>query len=364
LRLFRIENLYWLGMWAVSLALAFFLVGLGSLVVQDLPRVDQRIEIEDFVDPEADARLDAEVQELAGERTILDTQLEPARFAVESRQADTAAARDAFEAWIATRTATGDAQRDAELVERTEELTALREAEREAFAALNRLLAREREISERQNALLQERTALREAARGRFQTARFAQEARVFGLRLAITLPLLVAGLWALKTRRRSPLWPLWRGFVIFAAFTFFVELVPYLPSYGGYVHYGVGAIATVVLGAWLIRAARRHLAKRAEEAARSEDERRAAIVYEDALRKVAADTCPSCERTLRTVDGQPINHCVHCGLKLYEACPGCGARRLVFFPFCMNCGAPGPEPAAGGALPAAQPRGGSAAAA
>jgi len=344
-RIFRIENVYWLGMWAVSIALAFFLVGLGSLVVADLPRVDDRLVIEDFVDPEADARLSAEQAELTLARTGLETQLEPARFAVEARQADTAAARDSFEAWIATRTATGDADRDDELVERTQELTALREAERQAFAELNSLLAREREIGERQRALNFERMALRDAARGRFERARLLKEARVFGLRLAVTLPLLALALWAIRTRRGSPLWPLWRGFVLFAAFTFFVELVPYLPSYGGYIHYGVGVVVTIVLGAWLIRAARRHLAQRAEAAARSEAERRRTIAYEDALRKVTADTCPSCERTLRTTDGQPINYCVHCGLRLYDACGGCGTRRLVFFPFCMNCGTPSPEP-------------------
>jgi hypothetical protein len=346
MRLFRIENLFWLGMWAVSLALAFFLVGLGSLVVSDLPRVDRELTVAEFVDPEAQERIDAEQAETTEALVETDNALDTARLTLEARQADTAAERDTFEAWIATRTATGDEARDEEVVRRTERLAALREEEREAEQEVDRLAARLARLEERRRELTREEAALLTAARGPYERAVFAREARVFGLRLAITLPLLVIAFWALKTRRNSPLWPLWRGFVIFAAFTFFVELVPYLPSYGGYIHYGVGVVATVVLGAWLIRAARRHLAKRAEEAARSEDERRAAIAYDEALRKTAKDTCPSCERTLRTVDGKPINYCVHCGLKLYEACPGCGTRRLVFFPFCMNCGRPGDDPA------------------
>lgn len=39
-RLYTVEGLYALGMWALSIALAWFLVGLGGLVVADLPRVD------------------------------------------------------------------------------------------------------------------------------------------------------------------------------------------------------------------------------------------------------------------------------------------------------------------------------------
>ena len=186
-----------------------------------------------------------------------------------------------------------------------------------------------------------ERALLRANARHAHANAVFLQEARVFGLRLAITLPLIVVALWALRTRRDSPLWPLWRGFVLFALFAFFVELVPYLPSYGGYVHYGVGVVVTLVLGAWLIRAARRHMALRRAAAERPEAERRQTIDHEEALRKVERNVCPSCERTLRTTDGARIGFCVHCGLRLFDDCGRCGTRNMVFYPYCLSCGGP-----------------------
>lgn len=354
-RLFRIETLFALGMWAVSLALAFFLVGFGSLVVSDLPQIDDPVTVETYIDRARADRLQAERDALTADGIRLDAAADAAALVLRSAEADTIANRAAFEDWVATRTATGEVSSNAELVTRTARLEDIRAAERRAREALDAINAQQYGRRDRALAINAELEAVYEAAAPALRQAEFVQEAQVFGLRLALTLPLLAVALWALRTRSGSRLWPLWRGFILFAAFTFFVELVPYLPSYGGYVHYGVGALATVITGSWLIRAARRHLARRAEVAARSETERRAAIAYDEALEKTAKQTCPSCDRTLRTTDDAKVNFCVHCGLRLYEACPACGVRRLVFFPFCMNCGA-ATEPAAAPASTAPRP--------
>ncbi|WP_226573167.1 serine endopeptidase [Acuticoccus sediminis] len=338
-RLFRIETLFALGKWAVSLALAFFLTSLGSLVIADLPQVERPPQLEEFVDADASAKLQADDAELRQRVQELSTQSEAGALKLQAAEADSAAERETFRAWIEARRATGDGVPEQDVVVRTRRLEEIRRTERQVRADLDATNAELADARSRLGALTDQRSALLAAAHGPFERAIFVRQARVFGMRLALTLPLLVIALWALRTRRASPRWPLWRGFVLFAAFAFFVELVPYLPSYGGYIHYGVGVVMTLVLGAWLVRAARRHRERRAEIVERSEDERRRAIAYDEAVIKVEKGTCPSCDNTLRTTDGAPVNFCIHCGLKLYEPCPSCGTRRLVFFPFCMSCG-------------------------
>jgi hypothetical protein len=122
---------------------------------------------------------------------------------------------------------------------------------------------------------------------------------------------------------------------------------VPYLPSYGGYVRYGVGVIASAVAGVWVIRAMRRYLAQRAEVEAQSEQERRRRLGYEEAIRRMAANVCPGCERPIGGPGGRPgenaaaANYCVHCGMHLYDECRACGTRKNAFFPYCPTCGVP-----------------------
>ncbi|MBY0488664.1 MAG: zinc ribbon domain-containing protein [Gemmatimonadaceae bacterium] len=145
------------------------------------------------------------------------------------------------------------------------------------------------------------------------------------------------------RAKRQSPWWPLLRGVVLFALIAFFVELVPYLPSYGGYVRSIVGVIACIVVGRWAIRWMQAYLARRAADEQRNEAERRQSLRSEDALKRMALKVCPGCERPLAADkdngSGMPTNFCVHCGMKLYDTCTGCGSRTNAFFTFCAVCG-------------------------
>jgi hypothetical protein len=346
-------RLFQLATWGVSLLFAGFLIGLGGKIVGDLPGVDQRLSLEQFLDPAGAARGKVVRDSLQRRQEDLTEARDRASLRLTAAANAYRATRASFENWIATRTATTDPRQDPEVVRRTRELDALKSGERAAQAEVDQLDAELLQVSQSFEAERRANAALEEAALGRYQRARFRQELRVFAIRLALTLPLLVLAGWLFVRKRRSQYWPLARGFVLFALFTFFVELVPYLPSYGGYVRYGVGVIASALVGVYVIRALQRYLAKRAEVEQQTESERRRALGYEEALRQVATGVCPGCERAIASGDGgSPANFCVHCGMTLFDNCGACGTRKNAFFHYCPACGAPTP----GASAPSGRP--------
>lgn len=334
------ERLFALAMWAVSIVFASFLIGLGGKIVGDLPGVDQYLTIEQFLDPARRARDSVVRDSLARVERELTTEQERARLRLSTVSTAYRQTRAGFENWIATRRATTNPQQDPEVLRRTRELDDLQRSLREAQAEVDRLDARQLEVAQASEAQMRGEGERLTAAQGRFQRALFRQELRVFGIRLALTLPLLLIAGWLVARKRRSQYWPLARGFVLFAVFAFFVELVPYLPSYGGYVRYAVGVVATAIAGVWVIRAMQRYLAKRAEVARQTESERRRALDNEEALRRMATGVCPGCERPIARGEGAPaVNYCVHCGMNLFDTCPACSTRKNAFFHFCPSCG-------------------------
>jgi predicted RNA-binding Zn-ribbon protein involved in translation (DUF1610 family) len=348
-KFFRVpEKLFALVMWLVSLAFAAFLIGLGGKVVADLPRLENRLSIDDYVTPAGALRpLRDEVSVREREQRDASARAQQARLALTSAGNAYSSARTTYQNWLATRTATTDPAQDPEVIRRTRELDALKAHEREAQAAVEALDKQMLDASQRVSDLRRREAELLADAQTAYQRALFWQELRVFGARLAITLPLLVAGGWMWARRRASDYWPLYRGFVLFAVFTFFVELVPYLPSYGGYVRYAVGVIGTAIAGHYVIKAMRRYLAQRQVVEQQTEAERRSALSAEAALKKLAANVCPGCERPVMTTDKAPTNFCVHCGLKLFDECGSCKTRKNAFFHYCPSCGAAGPAAAA-----------------
>ena len=201
-------------------------------------------------------------------------------------------------------------------------------------------------LSQRENALNEQQSQLQANAYPAYEKAMFAQELRVFGLRLLITLPMLAIAGWMLLKKRKSDQWPMMRGFVLAAVFVFFVELVPYLPSYGGYIRYIVGIGLTVVLGHYLIKNMRTYLARRQEVEAQAEEERRKLVTHDEAFKKMAAKVCPGCDRPIAAMENAESNFCVHCGMTLFNRCSGCDTRKMAFFRYCLSCGVPASDAA------------------
>lgn len=339
----RPQQIYTIVMWLLSIVFAGFLIGLGSLVIKDLPRVDSQVTAEDFVDAGALREIDGKILSSERQSRQLSRAVEDARTAAIAAQTDYASAKASLDNWLATRTATQSQAQNPEVIIRTRSVEALKAQERAALRAQADAQAAQTQYNRAQADLRSQRNQLFSDARPQYRKAQNVQKLRVFLYRLALTLPLLIIAGWMVAKKREAAYWPLYRGFVLFALFAFFVELVPYLPSYGGYVRYSVGIIMAIIAGHFIIRAMRRYLERKQAEESRSEGERRQGIEYETALKKIAAKTCPGCDRSIVERDGVETDFCVHCGIRLKEKCGNCGERNISFHRFCLCCGVPTP---------------------
>ena len=328
------------GLWLVALVFASFLIGLGSAVVGDLPQVEDRLELDSFLaDPQQTSAVRLQLEQARTQQEQSSEAREQAQLQWQEARSNTQAAQDSFRNWIATRSATQRSEQDPEVIARTQALDGLRQAERDAQQGLqtqDQALLNARQSATR---LRQQLHDMEREAGERMEQAERAQALRVFFYRLALTLPLLVLAGWLFVKKRKSTWWPFVWGFIFFALFAFFVELVPYLPSYGGYVRYAVGIVITVLVGRWAIVALQRYLERQKQAEALPASERRRHMAYDAALAHLGKGVCPGCERPVDLKDGV-TDFCPHCGIGLFEPCTVCTTRKSTFAKFCFRCGA------------------------
>ncbi|WP_412480073.1 serine endopeptidase [Azonexus sp. IMCC34839] len=341
------EKWFRFGLWLVAFVFASFLIGLGGTIVQNLPKVEHRYGLEDFIDKPAAEKLRAESRNLAEQSRQAQEAHDQAQLKLNAARANSNTARDTFNSWVTTRHATQRPEQDRELIERTQALEELKILERKALADVQRqqqVLLDARQAEARVQRDLRE---LESAAGEKLSVELRKQELRVFGYRLALTLPLLVIAGWLFAKKRQSTWWPFVWGFIYFALFAFFVELVPYLPSYGGYVRYVVGIVITVLVGRYAIVALNRYLEKQKQAEAMPDVERRKELSYDTALARLAKKVCPGCERPV-DLTNTSIDYCPHCGICLFDHCGKCNERKSAFSRFCHACGAAAGEGSAG----------------
>ncbi|MCB2016348.1 MAG: serine endopeptidase [Hydrogenophaga sp.] len=333
------EKWFHRGLWLVAFLFAWFLTGLGNTIVGDLPKIEQRQSLDDFMDPQRTPALKASIKSAEQVAEEAQAALEQAQLKLQTARADNRAARETFTNWLATRRVTQRSEQDEEVLQRTRELDDLRKAERDALAAVEKQQQVALDARQAKDRARSELDALRDQARDAFDKARRVQELRVFGYRLALTLPLLVIAGWLFRKHRKGASWPFVWGFIFFALFAFFVELVPYLPSYGGYVRYLVGIVLTVIGGRYAIGALQRYLEKQKAVEALPDTQRRQEMDYDLAQARLAKNVCPGCERAVDLKDGK-TDFCPHCGLCLFDHCVQCSTRKSAFARYCFACGA------------------------
>lgn len=327
-------------LWLVAFVFAGFLIGLGNQVVDNVIYLAPSPGPESFLDPARAEPLKAASRQAEKTRQEAQLALEQAQQKHRVAQANTKSAREAFADWLATRHATARPEQDTELIARNREIDKLLAAERTALAAVETQEQVLLDAKQTEQTADDAYEALMKPAREAANDAAEAAARKVFLIRLAVTLPLLLAAGALFRYRRNGTYWPFTWGFIFFALFAFFVELVPYLPSYGGYVRYGVGIAVTVVVGRYAIRWLHAWLERQRAAEAMPDVQRRTTMRYDVALARIAKNVCPSCERATDYKD-EHLAHCPHCGIGLFDHCPACTTRKNAFMRYCFACGTP-----------------------
>lgn len=327
-------------LWLVALIFAMFLTGLGSRIVANLWDVEPELTVEQFMDPAALKSVRAQRDQANGQFNAAKTRLEQAVEKHSVARADTRSARTTFDNWLATRHVTARPEQDPEVIKRTQALDVLAATERRALTAVEVERQTMLDASQQVDAARVRWEVLEKPARIAYTDAMRNKELRVFAYRLSLTLPLLVIAGWLFAKKRKGTYWPFAWGFIIFAVIAFFFELVPYLPSYGGYVRYVVGIIVTVLAGRYAINALQHYLARQKESEALPDVERRQTLGYDLALARLGKGVCPGCERAVDLKDAA-LDFCPHCGIGLADRCGHCATRKNAFLRFCFACGTP-----------------------
>ncbi len=351
----RVTWLMKLVLFAIAATLAVFLGGLGDKVLSDLEGWYQAPEYAAFEDAEALRPLLADQNRLAEERQRHEKTVDAAEEAVGVLQRRLDSEQESYENWLKARKIIGSPEEDPEVRAKLQVLERLRAQREEARLKVSALASAREEFNRRAADLDAKLGVIRAAQQERFQAAERLYDLKVFLIRLAVVGPILAFGLYLFFRKRKSAYWPLVWGFILFALYQFFVGLVPYLPSYGGYVRYAVGILLTLLVGWYLVRSLTRLAEKWKAELAQSAQERAKKIGKENAFKAFQQHRCPACEKDFLLAKWRPAakaiseavaqseapDFCPHCGMRLFEKCSRCGERGFAHFSFCSGCGHP-----------------------
>ncbi len=337
----------------ISLAVCFFLILLSNKIIDDLDTATVRPEVENFINQRVIDALTAKKDALSNEIEVLRDKNTAIENTIAAAQQNYENEKQSFENWIKTRKTLGSPGKDKEVVDRAKRLDEFYKVEQDWRSQLNArgLVIEQKTKQQAANQVLIDAETQRAEERYQGELTRF--EVKVLLIRLLFVGPILALGIFFFVRYRKHKFWPLFLGFALFSLYAFFFGLVPYLPSYGGYIRYTVGIALSVGLGYYAIKKIRSYIESKQEELKTSTQERAKNVQLEVAEKALENHFCPSCGKdfiikkwevpakvnendALRLV----TDFCRHCGLGLFANCHNCGNKNFAHLPFCSSCGA------------------------
>ncbi|MEB3319820.1 MAG: hypothetical protein VKI63_02635 [Cyanobium sp.] len=335
------ERLVRAGQWTIAVLFAWFLIQVGASVIADLPLLSRAPQLAQFRNEPALQSVQEQIDPLQDQRQRLQLELGELTRRRGLAQENLRRERQSFETWRAARAVTAQSDQNPEVLQRARQLDAWLERERQLLDEQRQLDQRQRALDARLEPLQRQRSSLERQGQLAYERALSRHQWTAFLIRLGFVLPVLALSLHLFRRHRGGEQWPFVWGFLLFALFAFFVELVPYLPSFGAYIRYGIGALLTYMGGRALMRWLRAYLQRKQSEQQAPQQERLQQIRYEKALQSLARRQCPSCERVLAATGAPLPDYCMHCGLPIQIHCRHCDHHHPAFYPYCSACGAP-----------------------
>jgi hypothetical protein len=279
----------------ISLTLCIFLILLAGKIIRDLDSMFKPPHIENFEDAQALAGLNVQNRKFDSETDVLDSKKYAIEKAMRLARDKYQNEKESFNNWIETRKTLGSPEKDNEVINRANKLDDFYKVEQDWAQQLDLVQEQINAARSKQKELQASIYDLNKIAYQKYYAALKRHELKVFLVRLLFVGPVLALGIYFFVKRRNHKLYPLFFGFTLFSVYTFFVGLLPYIPSYGGYVRYSVGILITVFLGYYAINHIKTFLEQKQAELKASAQERAKKVQTDTAEKALENHFCPSC---------------------------------------------------------------------
>ena len=339
--------------YSISTILCIFLILLSNRIIGDLNNTTKQPYSKDFENKSVLAGLDKNIEVQNAELDNLWSKKETIEKTIATAKDNHANEKQSFDNWLQTRKTLGSPDKDHEVVDRAKKLDDFYKVEQEWRTQLNLLQTQIDETQKKKQEIQKSINKEQDEAYEKYEKALKKYDLKVFLIRLIFVAPILALGIFFFIRYRRHKFYPIFFGFTLFSIYAFFFGLVPYLPSYGGYVRYSVGVLLTVGLGYYAIKSIKQFIEQKQAELKISTQERAKKIQTTVAEKALENHFCPSCGKDflirkwelppVKTVEADIYKYvstfCRHCGMELFKQCENCGTKNFAHLPFCSLCG-------------------------